>query len=204
MFFLGDVWYFASFMSNAIHVAIEELVKQIEEKEAEIVPLKVAVNSLCKTIGEEDRYSNTSMVSERSEAKLSFGKDKFHGVPLATSVATYLEMRKDAGLEKSATVEEILSALMSGGHDSLSGSEDNKLRSLKISLTKNTAQFSKIGDDRFGLKSWYKSTRRRKRSISSTPTHSSEQPEETEVSETEPDAAFEGETEDVNTLKPEE
>jgi len=147
-------------MSERLSAAIEEIVAQIEAKEAELVPLKVTVNHLCQTIGEAPRYAIDGTGAAPGLPKrnvLSWKIDQFHNRPLAQCVTEYLEAREKAGLEKPATVDDIYDALTKGGYkfEGTSGSEENTKRAIKISLTKNTAQFSKVGENLFGLKRWY-------------------------------------------------
>jgi hypothetical protein len=56
-----------------------------------------------------------------------------------------------------AAGDDIYAALVAGGFkfEGNTGTEDNQKRALKVALTKNTAQFVKIGEN-FGLRSWYK------------------------------------------------
>lgn len=146
-------------MSNAIQTAIDELMAQISAKEAELAPLKIAVNTLCKQLGQSEAYSNVGGVPGQSGSPvtLSWKTDQFHRRPLAGSVVEILETRKQRGLDGPASIDDIYEALKAGGYqfEGTSGSEENTKRAIKIALTKNTAQFSKVKEDVFGLKKWY-------------------------------------------------
>lgn len=145
-------------MSQKILDAIDELKAQIAAKEAEhITPLKLAINSLCGAIGQPAFYSMDGSGSSTKKMGLEWKIDEFFGRPLATCVSIYLEKRKSVGMEGPATIDEIYDTLRQGGYkfEGATGSDENNKRALKISLTKNTAQFSKISEDVFGLKKWY-------------------------------------------------
>lgn len=142
--------------------AIEALKQQISDKEAalhaELFPLKTTVNQLCKLAGEPEVYVIDGPTAGSSSGKktLKFKEDQFFNKPLASSVGTYLEARETLGMERPASIDEIYEGLISGGFkfEGATGSEENQKRALKIALTKNTAQFVKIGE-KFGLKKWY-------------------------------------------------
>jgi hypothetical protein len=149
--------------------AIDEIVAQIEAKEAEIAPLKLTVNHLCQLAGEEPRYqvdgSGHAGVPQPKRNILNWRSDQFFNRPLAQCVTEYLVAREEAGggLERAASVDEIYEALAKGGFRfEAAGSEENIKRSIKISLTKNTAQFAKVSENLYGLKKWYGTPRVRK------------------------------------------
>ena len=132
---------------------------QINAKEAELAPLKLAVNTLCKQLGQPDAYSNVVGGSGQpgSPLTLSWKLDQFYNRPLAGCVVDILEARKSRGMEGPASIDDIYNALKQGGYkfEGTSGNEENTKRAIKIALTKNTAQFAKVKEDIFGLKKWY-------------------------------------------------
>lgn len=152
-------------MSERILAAIDEIEAQIKTKEAELTPLRITVNHLCQLIGEPARYQvDGPGASGQPKNQLNFRADQFYNRPLAQCVVEYLKAREAAGMEeRAAKVQEIYEALGKGGYDwaGVGGGEENRMRSLRISLTKNTTQFSKISEDVFGLKDWYGSPRRK-------------------------------------------
>lgn len=157
-------------MSDSLKIAIDELIAQISEKEAELTPLKIAVNTLCRQVGLPEQYileSGRSGVAA-SLPQVTWRLDQFTNRGLATSVVDILETRKSRGLDGPATIDEIFDALTAGGYKftGTSGSDENTKRAVKIALTKNTAQFVKIRDDIFGLKKWYPGASARKPSRS--------------------------------------
>jgi hypothetical protein len=173
-------------MSERLKAAIEEIEAQIKAKEAEIInPLKITVNHLCQLIGEAARYEidGSGASGQPKRNILNWRKDQFYGRPLAQCVTEYLEARETAGLDRSATVDDIYDALSKGGYKSegTSGSDENAKRAIKISLTKNTAQFSKIGDELFGLKKWYPNAKTQRKSNGSGNGAEAEEKTETEA-----------------------
>jgi hypothetical protein len=148
-------------MSTPIEAAIAEIKEKIAAKEREVLPLRITVNELCKIAGLPEEYPNVNSPDASTTATaattLSWRSDQFFGRPLAGCVVEYFEARKKAAKEGPATVDEIYEALSAGGFrfEGTSGSEANTKRAIKISLTKNTAQFVKVKDDLFGLKKWY-------------------------------------------------
>jgi hypothetical protein len=148
-------------MSTTIISAIAEIKSKIAAKEREILPLRITVNELCKIAGLPEEYPGADASGNdrttTATTSLNWRSDQFFGRPLATCVAEYFEARKKAGMEGPATIDDIFEALQAGGFkfEGATGSEANTKRAIKISLTKNTAQFVKVKDDLFALKKWY-------------------------------------------------
>lgn len=161
-------------MSQKLIDAIDEVKVQIHLKEQEILPLKIAVNQLCALAGIPQEYDVTSAGNQQSARRaLAWRVDHFFNRPLASSIIEIMEVRKAAGLDGPTSVNELYAALVEGGFKfEGSSSEENNKRALRISLTKNTAQFVKVKDDVFGLKKWYGS---RQRKAGGSPQRSGEQ-----------------------------
>lgn len=138
--------------------AIRRLQQDIQAKEAEILGLKQTVNTLSGYAGMPPVYSN---LENTPSAELgSLRRDQFFGVPLATAVKDYLNMRGDpkAGGVGAATVNEIFAALKEGGFAFDAKNDENAKRGLRISLAKNVSAFRKVpgaGEGAFGLADWY-------------------------------------------------
>ncbi len=149
-------------MSNPYVTALDTLKADIAAKEAqllaELIPLKTTANQLSKLAGLPDAYDLDAPESNSAATKrgLKFKEDQFFNKPLATSVVAYMEARDEAKMERPASIDEIYDSLVSGGFkfEGATGNPENSKRALKIALTKNTAQFVKIGE-KFALKKWY-------------------------------------------------
>lgn len=160
-------------MSERLDAAIEEIVAQIVAKEAELNPLKIAVNQLCQINGQSPRYHVDGAGAPGAPRRnvLTWRSDQFYARPLAQCVTEYFEARDTIGLERPATIDEIHEALTKGGYkfEGTSGNEENTKRAIKISLSKNTAQFTKISENLVSLKKWYPNAKRKPASAASSP-----------------------------------
>lgn len=137
-------------MSDALRQAIEEIQGKINSHIAEIGDLKKAANALCRIIGSDPLYTDSE--SEQSGAVSPARADAYYGKPLSTAAREYLEFRKQA-----CPPEEILRGLEQGGFDfdALGWKGEHRLRSLSVSMAKNTAIFRRLPNGMFGLKAWY-------------------------------------------------
>lgn len=138
-------------MTKTIDQAIDELVAEITEMEGAVRAKKVTVNTLCGVAVRDELY-----VLEAPEGSVPtrIRPDQFYGQPLASAVRTILEMRKQQNLG-AATNKEIYEALVAGGYQFQTKSEDVSLASLRNSLSKNTTTFHKLPNGRFGMLAWY-------------------------------------------------
>jgi len=145
-------------MSTPYDSAIEALKMEIAEKEAqlhaELLPLKTMVNGLCKRAGLEETYVlGETPSSGKKQVKIEEGQ--FFNKPLASCVSTFMELRDALSLPRPTNIDEIYDALVQGNYKFEGGGlPENSKRALKISLTKNTAQFCKVGE-KFALRKWY-------------------------------------------------
>lgn len=129
---------------------IKGLVSVIEAAEEKIAEQKRVVNGLCLSAGRPIMYADI----ERKSGDLIFIRtDEFYGQPLATAMRSVLE-KKRAGGNGPATVREIYDALISGGFK-FEAKDENALRGLRQSLTKNSAVFHKLPNGSYGLLEWY-------------------------------------------------
>lgn len=148
-------------MSNEYQSAIDSITALIAAKEEEILPLRITLNQLCKLAGVPEAYPGASSGATGStkagSSVITWRSDQFFNRPLATCVTEYFEAREKASLGRPATIDEIYDALRQGGYkfEGTTGNDANTKRGIKISLTKNTAQFVKLPDDSFSLKKWY-------------------------------------------------
>jgi len=137
-------------MADELGPAVAALQQKLVEQLRAVLDTKRTINMLLKMEGKNPQYAE-----EMEESNTAARPDQFYGKGLATSAAEYLAMRKQA-----CQPDEILRALTSGGFDfDLMGwKEDDRLRSLAISLAKNTGsagKFHRLKNGSFGLRSWY-------------------------------------------------
>ena len=140
--------------------AIEALIEEIEAQERDISASKRMVNSLCKKAGLEARYEEADTDSA-SGSGLTLRSDQFYGKPLATAAQDLLSAWKRKG---AIPAEEIFKGLVAGGFDfdALGWKDADRLRSLAMSLAKNSKTFERLPNGNFGLATWYGDGPRRK------------------------------------------
>ena len=85
--------------------------------------------------------------------------DQFYNKPLATAVREVLEMRK----RRPATSQEIHAALKTGGFAFESRDDENAMRGMAVSISKNTALFARLPNGLIGLNEWYGGGTKRKK-----------------------------------------
>ena len=142
----------ANKMSDTIKAAIEELTRKLEQKMREVADLKRAINIMAREAGDSAPYDDAEPEAARlprNDAR----PDRFYGKPPTTAAREFLEER-----QKPASAEEVLRALEEGAFDfAAQGWENEKLRLryLAISLSKNSAIFTKLPNGLFGLAKWY-------------------------------------------------
>jgi len=140
-------------MKAELTPAVEALRNQLREQLAEADETKKMINSLLKRMGEEPEFSDSEF-NQQQTIRTSGGAraDQYYGKPFATAAQEFLERRKQA-----CSAEEILRGLELGGFDfrPLGWKENDRLRSLAISLAKNNQKFHKLPNNTFGLVAWY-------------------------------------------------
>jgi hypothetical protein len=137
-------------MADELGPAVTTLQVKLDELLRQVADTKRTINMLLKMSGQQPLYAETD-----NETSGAVRADQFYGKGLATSAAEYLAQRKQA-----CQPEEILKALETGGFDFdiLGWKESDRLRSLSISLAKNTGssgKFHRLKNGTFGLRSWY-------------------------------------------------
>jgi len=140
-------------MDERISGAIDVLLEQLAEQEKAVAETKRTINSLQRSVGKEPMFEEVE--SERRSLRVR--RDEYYAKPFATAAQMYLQRRKEA-----STPDEILKGLEQGGFDfkSLGWRENDRLRSLAISLSKNNKVFHKLPNGTFGLAEWYPDVRR--------------------------------------------
>jgi len=137
-------------MTTQTDMAIDAMVALIQLKTKELAELKRATNALCHQIKRPDMFAD--MEDDIGMGMQRVKPDQFYGRTPIVAAREYLEMRHEA-----ARPEEILEALSRGGFDfdSQNWPEKDRLRSLAISLSKNSAIFHKLPQGTYGLLKWY-------------------------------------------------
>ncbi len=141
-------------MSTKLDEAINELLEDLQEKVNEVSETKKAINLLLRRTGKDRMFPDET--PERITS-MRIRADQFYGRPLATCAQEYLDQRKKATGEQACDVAEILKALEQGGFDfrAVGWRDNDRLRSLSISLAKNTKVFHRLPNGMFGLLTWY-------------------------------------------------
>lgn len=132
--------------------AIRSLQTMIEAEEEKLNGHKRTANSLCALAGKPLLYPDVDNAS-KSVRIGNIQPDQYYGQPLATAMRAILEMRKAVG-RGPATVREIYDTLIQGGFK-FEAKDENALRGLRQSLTKNSAVFHKLPNGSYGLLEWY-------------------------------------------------
>ena len=115
--------------------------------------LKSTINVLCKHAGVPELFPNL----ENESGPIALGAikaDTFYGKVIGTAAREYLEMRKAAN-QGPASPREIYDALVQGGFQFETKSEQVALVSLRSNLRKNSRTFHKLPNGQYGLLSWY-------------------------------------------------
>jgi hypothetical protein len=137
-------------MADELGPAVAALQRKLDEQLQSVADTKRTINMLLRMSDMPPMFPETE-----NEHSGSVRSDQFYGKGVATSAAEYLTMRKQA-----CQPDEILHALVTGGFDFdvVGWQEGDRLRSLAISLAKNTGaagKFHRLKNGAFGLRSWY-------------------------------------------------
>ncbi len=138
-------------MDETMRATIETLKAKVEAKSKELAELRRTVNFLSKEAGGEPIYPEETLLTE-SGGLAGIRPDEFYGKSPITAAREYLEKRGRA-----VPAEEILEALDRGGFDfdAQGWGKKDRLRSLAISLSKNTSIFHKLPNGTYGLAKFY-------------------------------------------------
>jgi hypothetical protein len=142
-------------MTNNLEAAINDLTIKLQNQINEVTETKRAINVLLRMVGKDPAWPDES--PEQVRVSINIAPDQYYGRPLATCVQEFLEQRKKFTGKQAIDVAEILKALEQGGFDfkAQGWRENDRLRSLSISLAKNTKVFHRLPNQMFGLLSWY-------------------------------------------------
>lgn len=142
-------------MDEKLNAAIEVLLDQLKDQERQVADAKRTINDLLRRVNRDPMFPDTSPESIYS---VKVRRDEYYGKPFATAAQMFLQRRKEA-----ATAEEVLKGLEEGGFDfrALGWKDNDRLRSLAISLAKNNKVFHKLPNGTFGLLDWYENLKRK-------------------------------------------
>lgn len=140
-------------MTDAFAPAIAALQSELAEIERKARELKSTINVLCKHAGSAEIYPNIEAEGS-GPTVTSIKADTFYGKVIGAAAREYLEMRKSANLGP-ASPREIYDALVQGGFQFDTKSEQVSLVSLRSNLRKNSKTFHKLPNGQYGLLSWY-------------------------------------------------
>lgn len=141
-----------------IEKTVEHLQTKIKEIEAEAADKKRMVNDLCRLMGRDPIYEDTSPSAAGSIGTRS---DEYYGQPLATAIKEVLNKRKRAGLG-AAPAGEIYDGLVKGGFGFNTKNTENAKRTVYSALSKNTSTFHKLPNGTYGLLEWYPTAKQKK------------------------------------------
>ena len=129
---------------------LEQMVEEIRSKQVELDNQKRAANTFYRAKNEPEPFVIDD--PDATAGTLRIRPDEYYGKGFATAAGNYLERRKQA-----VTAEEMLKALEQGGFDfnAIGWKEENRARTVAMSLSKNTAIFHRLPSGTFGLKKWY-------------------------------------------------
>ena len=127
---------------------LEHMVQDIRAKQAALDNQKKAANTFFRDRGLDEPFT----VEEDEATTARVRPDEYYGKGFATAAGDVMARRKQA-----ITHEEVLRALTAGGFDfdALGWKEENRARTVAMSLAKNTAIFHRLPNGMFGLKKWY-------------------------------------------------
>lgn len=136
-------------MADELQAAIDTIQAKIKSHLDEVVELKRAANAICKITNNPPLYPDAD-VDHGGVAPTR--ADAYYGKQFSTAAREYLDYRKRA-----CSSEEILNGLEKGGFDfdALGWKGEHRLRSVAMSLAKNTAMFRRLPNGTFGLNAWY-------------------------------------------------
>ena len=133
-------------MKDTLKATYKLYEEKLQELFNQVADTKKMLNMLAKDMGESIPYEEVAPEGVGGAAKVK--PDQFFNQPLATAVREYLKLRKSA-----VEWAEIVRALREGGFDlaKTRQAEDEA----RMTILRNTANFVLVGNNNFGLKSWY-------------------------------------------------
>lgn len=159
---------------DVLREAIKKLEEDLGTLIAEVKKKRAAINVLHETIGEQPPYE----IEEEPKTRQIVRPDQFYGKGFATAAQEFLQIKKQA-----CSAEEITRGLEEGGFD-FPWNPNDRLRSVAISLAKNSTVFHKLPNNTFGLLIWYPNIQQKKAEIQKKDAKAENANEETSKEET--------------------
>jgi hypothetical protein len=134
-------------MNDQLKTTYEFYREKLEILFNDVAETKKMLNRLALDLGEKE-VPFPDIQPESLEGNKKIRPDHFFNMPLATAVRTFLQLKGVA-----TSWDEIVAALREGNFDlpRTSQAEDEA----RTTILRNTANFVLIGDNYFGLKTWY-------------------------------------------------
>lgn len=138
-------------MADPKQAVIDELLAHLEDLAHDMADTKRTINSLLRRMGQPVKFKDVEPEAIGG-GSATFRPDQFFGKPLSTAAREVIEARGQA-----ITALDVLSALEQGGFDfdATGWKKNDRLRSLSITLTKNSQTFVKLPSGTFGLRAMY-------------------------------------------------
>lgn len=146
-------------MEEKLIEAIEVLKQKVEQQAKALNDAKKAVNQFCVLIGEQPVYE-ISGEPEIGQIATNLKGHEYYMKGLATVIGDILERR---GVNNGPmTIKEIYEQMKAGGYKFETKSDDNAMRNIRISMTKNSVTFHKLPNGKFGLVKWFPELKEKK------------------------------------------
>ncbi|MEI9475191.1 MAG: hypothetical protein WCO26_01250 [Deltaproteobacteria bacterium] len=124
--------------------AIQKIQGDLDKLMVEVNKKKNVINEIYGILGQPAPYE-----IEGDTGTKPLRPDQFYGKAFATAATEFLQRKRHA-----CTAEEIYDGLKEGGFK-FPWEESDRLRSVAISLAKNSTLFHKLPNNTFGLLAWY-------------------------------------------------
>jgi hypothetical protein len=137
---------------------LDNMIEEIRAKEIELNNLKRAANTFFRSKGEPEPFKLGD--SDNGNGALQFRPDEFYGRSFSAAARLYLERRKQA-----VSGDDVTDGLEQGGFDfaAQGWKDENRARTVAMSLAKNSQIFHRLPNGLFGLKEWYPEAIERKK-----------------------------------------
>ena len=140
---------------------LEGMIAEITQRETELLTLKRAANTFHRTKELPVPYPDADGDQPAGAGPgVRLRPDQYYGKPFAAAARDFLERRKQA-----SSADEVLRALEDGGFDfeAVGWKDDNRSRTVAMSMAKNTPVFHRLPNGLFGLSEWYPDAIERKK-----------------------------------------